>query len=46
MSHKADWFNKQYELIGEFDRQDYWKERIHHGAYLFKKRIQSHQESQ
>ncbi len=45
-SHKADWFNKQYELIGEFDRQDYWKERIHHGAYLFKKRIQSHQESQ
>lgn len=45
-AHKTDWFNREYELIGEFDRQDYWKERMHHGAYLFKKRAQLQQDRQ
>lgn len=44
--HKTDWFSKEYELVGEFDHHDYWKQHIYHGAYLFKKRIQTDQELQ
>ena len=44
--HHSDWFKEEYDLVGEFDHQSFWKKNINRGVYLFKKRAQSYQNSQ